>query len=137
MNVSGMLVAGPYLDIEILVDFDGVSEEENVLHQTGEFPHVPQVFQCAGGLGRHGLLGGRIGLLLRLALEARHLRVESWTRGWERVQWMWANLLTRDRVCMLLRASNRTRMESQDNSRKMENGAFVGRAPLVRLARDG
>ena len=78
-GVSGVIVAGSYLYIEILVDFDGVSKEENVLHQTREFPHVPQVFQCAGGLGRHGLLGGRIGLLLRLALKARHLGVELWT----------------------------------------------------------
>lgn len=74
-----MVVAGPYLDIEILVDFDGVAKEKNVLHQTRKFPHAPQFFQCAGGLRCHGLFGGWIGLLLRLALEARHLRVESWT----------------------------------------------------------
>lgn len=79
LNVSGVVVAGSYLDIEILVDFDGVSEEENVLHQTRKFPHVPQFFQYAGSLRCHGLFGGRIGLLLRLALEARHLRVESRT----------------------------------------------------------
>lgn len=78
-NVSGVIVAGSYLDVEILVDFDSVSKEENVLHQTGKFPHIPQFFQCAGSFGRHGLFGGWIGLLLRLALEARHLRVGSWT----------------------------------------------------------
>lgn len=67
-----------YLDIKILVDFDDIAKEENVLHQTGEFPHIPQVLECLRGLGGHLGLGRAIELgLCRRALEARHCESEA------------------------------------------------------------
>jgi hypothetical protein len=75
--VPEVLIAGPYLDIEILVDLDSVAKEKNVLHQTGKLPHIPQIFQCFGGLGGHLWLGGLVEQgLIRRALEARHLESE-------------------------------------------------------------
>lgn len=73
--VPGVTVRASYLNIEILVDFDDVAKEENVLHQTGEFPHVPQVFEGLLGLGGHLWLCRDIELgLVRRALVARHCR---------------------------------------------------------------
>lgn len=78
-NVSGVTIAGPYLYIEILVDFDGIAKEENVLHQTRKLPHVPQVLERLRRLGRHVWFGGCIELgLVRRALVARHGHGESW-----------------------------------------------------------
>jgi hypothetical protein len=57
-HVPGVWIASSYLNVKILVDFDHVAEEENVLHQTGKLPHIPQVFEGFGGLGCHLWLGG-------------------------------------------------------------------------------
>lgn len=64
---------GAYFNVEVLVDLDGIAEEKNVLHQTRELPHVPQLFQCFRGLRCHLWLIRRIelGHLCR-ALVARH-----------------------------------------------------------------
>ena len=71
-------IAISYLDIEILVDFDDVAEEENVLHQTGKLPHITQVLQCLRDLGGHFWLGRDIELgLCGRALEARHCESEA------------------------------------------------------------
>ena len=71
-------IAISYLDIEILVDFDDVAEEENVLHQTGKLPHIAQVLQCLRDLGGQFWLGRDIELgLCRRALEARHGKSEA------------------------------------------------------------
>ena len=68
-----ILIAVSYLNIKVLVDLDDVAEEENVLHQTGKLPHIPQVLECLRGLGGHFWLGRDIELgLCRRALEARH-----------------------------------------------------------------
>jgi hypothetical protein len=50
-----------YLDVKVLVEFDRVAEQTDVLGQVGELPHVAQFLQCAGlfdrRLGLH-FLGG-------------------------------------------------------------------------------
>jgi hypothetical protein len=43
---------GMYLDIEVLVDFDSITEQADVLGQIGKLPHVAQFLQCAGLLDR-------------------------------------------------------------------------------------
>ena len=73
-----VMIAVSYLDIKVLVDFDDVAKEENVLHQTGELPHIAQVLKCLRGLGGHFWLGRDIELgLCGRALEARHCESES------------------------------------------------------------
>jgi hypothetical protein len=72
-NMPGVLIAVSYLNIKVLVDLDNIAKEEDVLHQTGKLPHIPQVLQCLGGLRGHLWLGRNIELgLFRRALEARH-----------------------------------------------------------------
>jgi len=50
-----------YLDVKVLVDFDRVPEQTDVLGQVGELPHIAQFLQCAGlfnrRLGLHFLSG--------------------------------------------------------------------------------
>lgn len=71
-------IAVSYLDIKVLVDFDDVAKEENVLHQTGKLPHIAQLFKCLRGFGGHFWLGRDIELgLCGRALEARHCENES------------------------------------------------------------
>jgi len=66
---SEVSIAITYLDVKVLVDFDDVAKEENVLHQTGELPHIAQVLECLCGLGGHFWLGRDIELgLCRRAL---------------------------------------------------------------------
>lgn len=73
-----MLIAASYLDVKVLVDFDDIAKEENVLHQTRKLPHIPQVLECLRGLGGHLWLGRDIELgLCGRALEARHCESEA------------------------------------------------------------
>jgi hypothetical protein len=98
--VPGVLNAGPYLNVEILVDFHSIAKEENVLHQTSKLPHVPQVLQCFGGLGGHLWLCGLVELgLMRRALEARHLERSSLICVNSEV-WWYGRQLGCDRVCV-------------------------------------
>jgi len=39
------------LNVKVLVDFDDVTEQVDVLHEVGKFPHVAQLVQHAGFLG--------------------------------------------------------------------------------------
>ena len=97
----GVSVAASYLDVEVLIDFDDVAKEENVLHQTGELPHIPQVLQRLGGLGGHLWLGRDIELgLFRRALVARHCESESWASRTVRCEKS-ARQLTRSRAYLL------------------------------------
>jgi hypothetical protein len=41
-----------YLNVQVLVDFDSIAEDVDVLGQIGKLPHVAQLLQCAGVLGR-------------------------------------------------------------------------------------
>jgi hypothetical protein len=41
-----------YLDVEVLVDFDGVAKEADVLRQIGKLPHVAQPLESARLLER-------------------------------------------------------------------------------------
>lgn len=71
-------IAVSYLYVKVLVDFDDVAKEENVLHQTRKLPHTPQVLECLRGFGGHFWLGRDIELgLCGRALEARHCKHEA------------------------------------------------------------
>lgn len=97
----GVLIAASYLDVEVLIDFDDVAKEENVLHQTSKLPHIPQVLQRLGGLGGHLWLGRDIELgLFRRALVARHCESESWASRTVRCEG-WAGQLTRSRAYLV------------------------------------
>ena len=63
-----------YLYIQVIVDLDGMSKQEDVLHQTGKLPHAPQLSQGLDILRRRHLrLEQDVELgLLTGALVARH-----------------------------------------------------------------
>jgi len=73
---------GMYLDVKVLVDFDRVTEETDVLGQICKLPHVAQFLQCAG------LFNRRLGLhFVGGAFSRRHGCGAS--RAATRVSYVW------------------------------------------------
>jgi len=113
---AGMAGAkGMYLDVKVLVDFDRVTEETDVLGQICELPHVAQLLQCAG------LFNRRLGLhFVGGAFSRRHGCGAS--RAATRVSYVW--IWCRDQKWWLANARCEMAMGS---AVVVSAGSWVGR----------